>query len=120
MSSLPKPLGVPPVLRSDLKPRMAKVALAEVRKTDHEADLWQSLVGEAVKTVQLWAGLSLKEFADRLGKNERQVARWISGEDHAQFGAIFAVPEFRALAVLALAQIAKENVEVIHEVRIRA
>lgn len=97
---------------------VAKVTLPSLRKPEIE-DEWLVLVGEAVERIRLQAGLSLKEFAAALKKDERQVARWENGTEHAQFGVIFAVEDFRAYAVIALAEIAKDNVELITEIRVR-
>ncbi len=126
--SLAQKLGSGHVLMQDIKPKMAKVSdLTEVQKKElaglrvADADeAWRVLIGEAVEKTRLKAGLSQKEFAAAIRRDQSQLGRWERGEEHAQFAAIFAVPEFRALAVLSLAEIAKENVEVIYEVRIRA
>ncbi len=84
------------------------MAKADVRKADL---VWRLSVGQAIERARLLSGLSLKEFADRVGRNERQVARWINATDRPQFDAIFAREELRHPLVLALAELAGAGVE---------
>jgi hypothetical protein len=93
---------------------MAKAGLPEVRKTDLEP--WRVRFGGVVRIVR--GTLSLKEFADAIDRDERQIARWESGEDRPQFDAIFAVDRFQAPLIAAMAGLS-ECVEVETVVRIR-
>ena len=102
-----------PLLLADVPVRMAK---AGTRKADTDA-LYASL-GAAVREVQHAYGLTLQEFAYELGKNERQVARWLDGSDRPQVEAVFAVDRFRAPLVIALARLSA-GVEVVTEIRVR-
>lgn len=102
------------VLRSDLKPTMAKASLGEVRKAD--LDDWRSQIAGVIRTVR--GKLSLKEFADLIGRDERQIGRWEKGEDRPQFDAIFAVRDLRGPLVIALAELS-QTVEVETTIRIR-
>lgn len=77
-----------------------------------ETDEWRRRVGAAVDGIRQAAGLNLQQFAGQLSRDERQVARWISGEEHAQVAAIFAVPAFRQPLVVAFAQLAGDGVQV--------
>lgn len=105
------------VLRPDLRRRMAKAALKDVRKAD--LAIWRSSIGRAIERIRMLCGLSLKEFADAIDRDERQVARWISGSDRPQLDAIFAVESLRQPMVVAFAELAGEGVEVVTEIRVR-
>lgn len=95
------------LLTSDVRPRMAKASL---RKAD-VAD-WREQIGRAIGRARILSGLSLKEFADAIGRDERQVARWIGGGERPQFDAIFAVVQLRGCLVIALAQLADADITV--------
>lgn len=101
------------LLRSESGSPMLK---ADLRKADINA--WGVEIGRAVTRVRLLAGLSLKEFAVAIDRDERQVARWESGKEHAQLAAIFCVAAFTSLMVLALAEIAN-GVEIETTLRIK-
>lgn len=102
------------VLRSDPRPRMAKASLPEVRKADPE--ILKAQIGEAIRRTR--GALSLKEFADLIDRDERQVARWEKGEDRPQLDAIFAVPALQSRLVEQLAALT-ENVEIVTTITIR-
>jgi hypothetical protein len=93
---------------------MAKAVLRNA-----EMEHWQAQVGGAIERVQERSGLSLKEFAAKVKRNERQVARWFVGKEHPQLAPIFAVPAFRQLLVVALAELAGESVEITTAITIR-
>lgn len=94
--------------------RMAK---ADLRKA--EMDPWREEIGRAIERVQKRSGWSLKEFAEQVQRNERQVARWFDGQEHAQIAAIFAVERLRHLLVIVFAELAGDAVEVETVVRVR-
>jgi ribosome-binding protein aMBF1 (putative translation factor) len=96
-------------------PAMAK---ADLRKAE-TPDAWKTDIGLAIERVQKRSGWSLKEFADKVGRNERQVKRWMTADERPQFDALFAVAALRHLMVLALAELAGEGVEVTTEIRMR-
>lgn len=77
-----------------------------------EESNWEERLGAAIELVQKRSRLSLKEFADKVRRNERQVARWFKGLEHPQIARIFAVPEFRELLIVALAELAGERVRI--------
>lgn len=52
------------------------------------------------------SGMTLKEFAAALGKNESQVRRQIEGKERPQIEAVFAVEKFQGPLVIALARLA--------------
>jgi len=94
------------VLLSDVRPVMAKVHSSAVRNAD-SAQLFAQL-GACIEDVRCDAKLTLDEFAHALGKDDRQVARWIKGEDRPQLETVFAVERFRAPLLVALAGLAPE------------
>jgi len=96
--------------------RQAKAALKPLPKAEKDA-LWGEL-GKCLVFVCYDAGLSLKEFAAKVGKDERQMARQMEGQERPQIEAVFAVPEFRAPLVIALSRISP-NVECLTEIKIR-
>jgi ribosome-binding protein aMBF1 (putative translation factor) len=103
-----------PLRRSESRPRMVK---ADLRKADDAA--WREKVGQAIARVQQRSGLSLKEFAAAIQRNERQVARWFSGAEHAQLATLVAVPPLRQLLIVALAELVEESVEITTAITIR-
>ena len=101
------------LLRADPRPRMVK---ADLRKAE-TPDL-RPLIGRALERTRQAAGLTLKEFAAALGRNERQVARWITGAERLQVDAVFAVEHLRSKFVVALAELA-EDVDVVTVIQVR-
>jgi ribosome-binding protein aMBF1 (putative translation factor) len=83
--SLGERTGARHVLLPDKASGVAKAALGEVRKADLPDA--RVRVGLMVRRCRALSGLLLKEFADELKRDERQVARWESGEDRAQVDA---------------------------------
>lgn len=94
---------------------------AHLRKSDIKTDgeCWREQVGQAIERVQSRSGLSLKEFAAAVGRDERQVSRWFTGVEHPQLAAIFAVAVLRQLLVIALAELAGEDVAIETTITIR-
>ncbi len=93
------------------------MAKADIRKA--ETEQWKAHIGGAIQRAMSLAGWSLKEFADRVGRDERQVARWISGAERPQLDTLFAVDGLRQPLIVALAELAGQGVEVETTVRIR-
>lgn len=96
------------------RPRMAKADLRKAEKGD-----WRISVGQAIQRAQSLCGWSLKEFADKVGRDQRQIARWITGNERPQFDALMAVEEFRQPLIVALAEMCGAGVEVETVVRVR-
>jgi len=90
----------------------ARMAKADLRFTERR---W---IGQAIERTRQLAGLSLKEFAAVLQRDERQIARWIDASERAQVETIFAVERFRRLFVVALAE-QVSDVEVITTIQVR-
>jgi hypothetical protein len=103
-------------LLSDIRPGMAKVHSSAVRNPDG-VPLFAEL-GTCIDEVRCEFRLTLEAFAHELGKDDRQVARWISGEVRPQLEAVFAVERFRAPLVIALAKLAK-NIDVTTTITVR-
>src|SRR5262245_28750689 len=103
-----------PLLTSDIRPRPAK---AHLRKA--EEGEWRARVGGAVERAYKLCGWSLKEFASKVRRDERQLARWISGAERPQFDVMFGVEVVRSALVIALAELAGAGVQVETTVTIR-
>ena len=103
--NLPTPLGLP-----DVRARMAKAGIPKAK--NHAA------LGLRVARVLELSTLSLKEFAALLGRNERQVGRWLDGSDRPQLELIYAVPSLQGHLVIALAETVP-SVEVVTEIRVK-
>ena len=98
----------------ETRPKMAKAPLRNA-----ELDAWRLRVGQAIERVQKRSEWSLKEFAAAIGRDERQVARWFTGTEHAQLAAIVAVPKLHRLLIVALAELAEESIEITTAITIR-
>jgi len=95
-----------------LRPSMAKA----VKKYD--LDAWRTRIGEVIERAFALAGLTQKEAAALLDRDQAQIARWMNGSDRPQFDAIFAVESLRQPLIQALAELAG-NVVVETVVRMR-
>jgi ribosome-binding protein aMBF1 (putative translation factor) len=89
---------------SDVEPRMAKAALADVRKPDTRMN-WAE-IGACLDYARRDAGWNLEQLAAALDKDARQVRRWIAGEEQTQVAVVFAVRELQQPFVIALAKLA--------------
>jgi len=94
--NLPTPLLLPE--------RHVKTAKADLRKAGSE--VFYARIGGCIDEVRNVFGLTLKEFAVALGKNESQIRRWIDGSERPQIEAVFAVERFQGAMVIALARLA--------------
>lgn len=112
--TLPTDARAAHLLRSEIPSRMAK---ADLRKA--EMDVWRVSIGRAVERARLLLGWSLKELAEAVGRDERQVARWIAGTERPQLDALFSVVTLRAALVQALAELAGNGVEVTTHITVR-
>lgn len=90
-----------PLLVSEGRARTAK---ADLRKTGDEQ--FYARIGQCIDEVRNVFGLSVKEFAVALGKNESQIRRQIDGTERPQIEAVFAVEKFQGPMVIALARLA--------------
>lgn len=92
------------------------MAKADLRKTENE--VFYARLGGCMAEVMHVFGLTLKEFAAQLGKNESQLRRQIEGKERPQIEAVFAVERFQGPMVIALARLAS-GVEVDTVIHIR-
>lgn len=113
MPTLSQPNLPTPLLLPDKGGRTAKAA---IRKPDTER--YYASLGRCIEEVRRVSGLTLKEFAAALGKDERQLARQIDGKDRPQLEIVFAVETYRGPLVIALAKLAAD-VDVVTEIRVR-
>ena len=113
-SSLPPSADRRHRLLAETRPRMLKAGLRNA-----ETECWRLPVGQAIARVQSRSGMSLKEFAAAVQREERQVSRWFTGLEHAQLAAIFAVPALRLLLIVALAELAGDGIEITTAITIR-
>jgi hypothetical protein len=86
-----------------LPEKAGRMLRADVRKA--ESDDSMAEIGEVLDFARRMAGFSLKELAGALGRDERQVQRWIDGKENTNIAAVFAVPELRKPFVIALARL---------------
>lgn len=91
-------------LSENPRPHMAK---ADLRKADQsgEPEGWREAIGRAIERAMFLQGWSLKEFAAAVDRDERQVARWITGSERAQFDTLFAVEALRQPLIQALSEL---------------
>lgn len=116
MPTLAQPNLPTPLLVTEKPSRMAKVAAGGIRKAETEA--YYASLGRCIAEVQHAFGLTLKEFAGELDKDERQVQRQMEGKERPQLEAVFAVERFRGPLVIALARLSAD-VDVVTEIRVR-
>lgn len=86
----------------DVHPVMAK---AEVKNLDPS---WRHQIGHAIGRAFAIAGLTRKEAAGLLDRDEGQIARWVSGVDRPLFDALFAVQVLRKPLIQSLAELADD------------
>jgi hypothetical protein len=101
------------LLRSDMPVRMAKADLRKPESVDFRA-----AIGRCIERAYKSIGWNLDELAEAVHHDQRQVARWISGAERAQFDVLFSVESLRGPLVIALAGLS-EQIEVVTEIRVR-
>lgn len=67
-------------------------------------------LGAAIERTMHLAGLNLDQFASLVGRDARQVRRWMDGSERPQFDRLFAIPALRQPLVIALAEMAEQDV----------
>ena len=91
----------------ETRPRMAKADLRKAEMDDH-----RRRIGAAVARAIALRGWTLKECAAAVGRDERQIARWCSGDERPQLDAIRAVESLRAPMLQALSEAFGGDVEI--------
>ena len=113
-NSLPATSAVShPVLPDIGRPVMAK---ANVRTPDID---WGFEIGQAIQRAVRRAGFSNKEAAAKVGVDDAEFGKWISGTRRPQLDRMFAVHELQKPLVIELAKLAA-GMEVIEEIRVRS
>jgi hypothetical protein len=80
---------------------------------------WRARVGRAIARTFALAGLSHKEAAALLDRDQAQISRWVSGEERPAIDLIFSVPRLRAPLVIGLAELASDGVEITTAITIK-
>lgn len=93
-------------------PRPAKADLKDLENP------WRLSVGRAVARAIQLAGLSQKEAAALVGRDQAQLQRWTTGAERPQLDALFAVDVLREPLVIALAALS-EDIEITTQIAIR-
>lgn len=95
-----------------------KVAKADLRKTEN-AEASRQEAGRVVARAKERTGLSLKEFAAAVKREERQVARWFDGSERAHLDALISNKAIKRELIVALAESeAEDDVDVETVIRI--
>lgn len=95
-----------------------RAALDAIRPQMAEIGPWRVALGRAIQRTFALAGVSQKEAAALIERDQAQIARWIAGSERPQMDAIFAVDALRQSLVVALAELAGAGVEIETVVRI--
>ena len=99
-------------------PRMAKASVAlKPESADALAE-----IGECLDAARRDVGWTLDQLAAELGRDARQVARWIRGDERTQVDVVFAVEPLRRPFVVALALVVARDdsgVVVSTDIRVR-
>jgi len=106
--TIPPPNGPPQPVKPEIpetRPRMVK---ADLRKAEPEG--WRQAIGRAIERAMFLQGWSLKEFAAAIGRDERQVARWITGFERPQLDTLFACEALRQPIIQALGELVGADV----------
>ncbi len=74
-------------------------------------------LGECLDMARHRLGWTVDRLARELQKDEKQVARWIRGEERTQVDVVFSVPQLRQPFVIALARWAECQIEVVIRAR---
>lgn len=116
---MPSTVAVTPAPRHLERLEMARPSQAKADLKNLEvASEWRQKVGAAVaRTFQL-AGLTMKEAAVLLDRDQGQVSRWVSGAERPQLDALFAVEQLREPLVIALASLT-QTIDVTTTISIR-
>lgn len=84
----------------------ARMATANVRVPDID---WQQQIGRAIQRAVALVGWSNKEAAAKVGTDDAEFGKWLSGARRPQFDRLFAVEALRWPLMLSLASMDDEN-----------
>lgn len=81
--------------------------MAKARLQPEIACEYRKRVGHAVEKARLLRGWNNDELAGKVERDERQVARWQTGDERPQFDVLFGIQDdrFRNALVIALAEL---------------
>lgn len=97
-STVARRLGIRHPMSLDIGP--LRPAKANVNPVDID---WRHAIGGAIARAVAMAGLSHKEAAAKVGADEAEFSRWLSGVRRPQMDKLFAVEELREPLIVALA-----------------
>lgn len=103
-SSLPGLMGLTPRANAE------KPLKADLRKPETPAHA-SADIGQCLDAARVALGWSLDRLALELGRDARQVSRWMRGEEHTQVALVWSVVALRKPFVVALARLAGAVVE---------
>ena len=95
---------------------MAKATINVLPKGENET---RQMFGRAITRALGLLGWNADRLSRELDRDHRQVGRWISGEERPQIETLWDIKELRQPLVLALAEIAEAEVEMVVHVRVR-
>jgi ribosome-binding protein aMBF1 (putative translation factor) len=81
----------------------APMARATTR-TEDDQQQWRTEVAKTIERVRALSGMNLNEFADAVGRDPRQVSRWLKGEERPHIDAILASEQLQEPMLVALAE----------------
>jgi ribosome-binding protein aMBF1 (putative translation factor) len=112
MATLPnRPQRVPREI-PEMRPEMVKADLRNPEKRDYQAE-----IGGCLERARHWLGWSLKECAAKLGRDERQVARWEAGTERTQVDVVMGVAELQQPFAAQLAKLSGADIHMHAEFR---
>lgn len=97
------------------RPKMLKATLPKRESADSLKEL-----GECLDCARRSVGWTVDQLSRELERDSKQVARWMRGEERTQVDVVFGVQALRAPFVIALARLAKCEVETTVRIRVGA
>lgn len=111
--SVAEPLDARHRLLSELPPPPMAKASSRNMNSDFQAQ-----IGGCIERARLLVGWSKKELAAAVDVDDAQISRWEAGKERPQFDRLWAVAAMRTPLVIALAELAKDDIEISTEIRI--
>lgn len=102
-----------PVLPDIGRPTMAK---ANVQSLDID---WSREIGGAIQRAVALVGWSNKEAAAKVGVDEGEFGKWLSGARRPQLDRLFAVEELRQPLIVSFAELAGDDVSITTQITVR-